>query len=85
MPLPIAVIVPSVLTGVGVGVDPSGTSSGGGDRDRDRANIEIELVERGLPEGSASKAVAGYLYFPASIREKKSMSCASLLTPIIST
>jgi hypothetical protein len=24
-----------------------------------------------LPEGSASKPVAGYLYFPASIREKK--------------
>jgi hypothetical protein len=55
-------------TGVGVGVDPHGSSGGA---DRDRQGVEAELAERGLPEGSASKAVAGYLYFPASIREKK--------------
>ena len=55
-------------TGVGVGVDPSGSSGGA---DRDRVGIEAELAEKGLPEGSAAKAVAGYLYFPASIREKK--------------
>ena len=54
----------------GVGVDPSGTSSGT-TADRNRADVETELAEKGLPEGSASKAVAGYLYFPASIREKK--------------
>jgi hypothetical protein len=56
-------------TGVGVGVDPSGTQISGADRDR--ANIETELADKALPEGSASKPVAGYLYFPASIREKK--------------
>jgi hypothetical protein len=55
--------------GAGVGVDPSGTQSGGADRDR--ANIETELADKALPEGAASKPVAGYLYFPASIREKK--------------
>jgi hypothetical protein len=54
----------------GVGVDPSATSSGT-TADRNRADVETELSEKGLPEGSASKAVAGYLYFPASIREKK--------------
>jgi hypothetical protein len=56
-------------TGVGVAVDPSGTQSG--PADRDRANAEIEIADKALPEGAASKAVAGYLYFPASIREKK--------------
>jgi len=55
--------------GAGVGVDPSTTSSG--TADRNRADVETELAEKGLPEGSASKAVAGYLYFPSSIREKK--------------
>jgi hypothetical protein len=55
-------------TGVGVGVDPSGSSGGAA---RDRLGMEAELAEKGLPEGLASKAVAGYLYFPASIREKK--------------
>jgi hypothetical protein len=55
--------------GAGVGVDPSATSSG--TTDRSRPDVETELAEKGLPEGSASKAVAGYLYFPASIREKK--------------
>jgi hypothetical protein len=56
-------------TGVGVGVDPSGTQTS--TADRDRANIETELADKALPEGAASKPVAGYLYFPASIREKK--------------
>jgi hypothetical protein len=57
-------------TGVGVGVDPSGTSSAPA-ADRDYHNVELELAERGLPEGTAGKPVSGYLYFPASIREKK--------------
>jgi hypothetical protein len=55
--------------GAGVGVDPSTTSSG--TADRNRADVETELAEKGLPEGPASKTVAGYLYFPSSIREKK--------------
>ena len=59
----------STEAGVGVGVGPDGTPSNNGDRNS--ANTEVELAEKGLPEGSASKAVAGYLYFPASIREKR--------------
>ena len=41
-----------------------------GDVARRRSPRRVTLA-KGLPEGSASKAVAGYLYFPASIREKK--------------
>jgi hypothetical protein len=52
--------------GVGVGVGPSGYP---GQHDRD--NLEGELSEKALPEGVAAKAVAGYLYFPSSVREKK--------------
>jgi hypothetical protein len=54
---------------VGVGANPNGSQSSSADRNR--ANTEVELAEKALPEGDASKAVAGYLYFPASIREKK--------------
>ena len=34
--------------------------------------METELAEKGLPEGSASAPVAGYVYFP--INRKKSTS-----------
>ena len=30
----------------------------------DRRTMETELAEKGLPEGPAERAVAGYLYFP---------------------
>ncbi len=32
--------------------------------------MEMELDEKALPEGSASKAVAGYLYFPLPAKTK---------------
>jgi hypothetical protein len=54
--------------GTGVAVDPAGYPR---QTDRDRDNLETELAEKALPEGTATKPVAGYLYFPSSIREKK--------------
>jgi hypothetical protein len=54
--------------GVGVGVGPSGYP---GQTQHDRDNLEGELSEKAVPEGVAAKAVAGYLYFPSSVREKK--------------
>ncbi len=54
--------------GVGVGVGAPGTAPGSTDRDRD--TMETELTEKGLPEGSASAPVAGYLYFPIAKKKK---------------
>lgn len=45
--------------GVGVGVGPRESAS----TDKDREVMELELTEKGLPEGSTRKPVAGYLYF----------------------
>jgi len=53
--------------GVAVGVSEPGSHSGSSDRDRD--TMQTELSEKGLPEGTASAAVAGYLYF--SLTKKK--------------
>ena len=53
--------------GAGIGVGPSGNPG----QTHDRDNLESELAEKALPEGAAAKAVAGYLYFPSSVREKK--------------
>lgn len=57
-----------VYTGAGVGI---ATGNGGGlptpapgSTDRDRVTMQQELEDKGLPEGVATKAVAGYLYFP---------------------
>jgi hypothetical protein len=52
--------------GVGVGVGPRESAS----TDKDREVMELELTEKGLPEGSASKPVAGYLYFPYPEKKK---------------
>ncbi len=57
-----------VYTSAGVGV-------GVGDRqvantERDREVMELELTEKGLPEGSTQKPVAGYLYFPYPEKKK---------------
>ena len=49
---------------VGVGVGIGGTGPQSGSTDKDRAAMETELAEKGLPEGSASAPVAGYVYFP---------------------
>jgi hypothetical protein len=55
-----------VLVGVGRPVpNPAST-------DKDRAAMEAELGEKGLPEGAASAAVAGYIYFPVPSNKKKS-------------
>ena len=35
-----------------------------GSSERDRVTMQTELSEKGLPEGTASAPVAGYLYFP---------------------
>jgi hypothetical protein len=50
---------------VGVGGGPKAGST-----DKDRAAMEIELDEKGLPEGSASAPVSGYVYFPTVSRKK---------------
>lgn len=54
--------------GVMVGVGGSGPKAGS--TDKDRAAMEIELGEKGLPEGSASAPVSGYVYFPLVSRKK---------------
>jgi hypothetical protein len=38
--------------------------------DKDRSAMEAELGEKGLPEGTASAPVAGYIYFPIASRKK---------------
>ena len=53
---------------MGVGADPSQPRAASTDRDRD--TMELELSEKGLPEGTASAPVAGYLYFPLSSTKK---------------
>jgi hypothetical protein len=54
--------------GVMVGIGGSGPNSGS--TDKDRAAMETELGEKGLPEGSVSAPVAGYVYFPLASRKK---------------
>jgi hypothetical protein len=58
-------------TGVGVGVgQPSGPyPPGPASTDQDRRTMQLELEDNALPEGAAAKAVAGYLYFPATSRK----------------
>lgn len=38
--------------------------------DRDRRAVELELSEKGLPEGIATRPVAGYVYFPLASKKK---------------
>jgi hypothetical protein len=54
--------------GVGVGIGSSGPQSGS--TDKDRAAMETELSEKGIPEGSASAPVAGFIYFQVPSRKK---------------
>jgi hypothetical protein len=54
-------------TGVGVGIG----SPGAGATDKDRSTMETEFSEKGLPEGSATAPVAGYVYFPIHSTKKK--------------
>lgn len=59
-----------VYTGAGVGVGVGGRGNGPGSTGRDRDVVQLELTEKGLPEGSVSKPVAGYLYFQLSSKKK---------------
>jgi len=54
-------------TGTGVGI---GTRGGPARTERDREVMERELTGKGLPEGTVSRPVAGYLYFPISEKKK---------------
>jgi len=51
-------------TSVGVGVGWSGRATDAAATDRDWASMQQELEDKSLPEGKATSAVAGYLYFP---------------------
>jgi hypothetical protein len=44
--------------------------AGPGASDKDRSVMETELSDKGLPEGTTPKAVAGYVYFPVSPKKK---------------
>jgi hypothetical protein len=55
---------------VGVGVGIGGGPPQSGSTDKDRAAMETELSEKGLPERSASTAVAGFVYFPVTPKKK---------------
>jgi hypothetical protein len=61
-------------TGVGVGVARSGGPPDPAATDRDRAAIQQELEEKSLPDGKATSAVAGYLYFPRPRGKAKNAS-----------
>lgn len=54
--------------GVGVGVGPSDAPASS---EADRDVMETELTDKGVPTGEFDKPVAGYLYFPLSIRDPK--------------
>ena len=55
---------------VGVGVGIGGSDPQPASTDKDRAAMETELSEKGLPEGSASAPIAGYIYFPLTSKKK---------------
>lgn len=59
-----------VYTQAGVGVGVGGPGPRPASTDRDRDTMELELSEKGLPEGTASAPVAGYLYFPLASKKK---------------
>lgn len=61
-------------TQVGVGVGMGGGAPGPASTGRDREVMEQELDERALPDVVATKPVAGYLFFPAAPKGRKSAS-----------
>lgn len=64
---------PGWRTTAGVGVATGGVGNGQprpASTDGDRRTMEMELDEKALPEGPASKAVAGYLYFPLPAKSR---------------
>jgi hypothetical protein len=61
--------------GVGVGIGDQGPMAPHpASTSQDRSTMEQELVDKGLPEGKTTQAVAGYLYFskPASAKHTPS-------------
>jgi len=54
---------------VAVGQPPYPSPPGPASSDQDRRTMQMELEDNALPEGPASKAVAGYLYFPVSTKK----------------
>jgi hypothetical protein len=58
-------------TGVVVGIGGPGPKPASTDKDRDA--MEAELGEKGLPEGSASAPLAGYIYFPLASKKKNTI------------
>jgi len=62
--------------GVGVGVGGPGgpPSRAPGSTDADRRVMQTELEEKGLPARATAKPVAGYLYFPISVKRGKSVA-----------
>jgi hypothetical protein len=63
--------------GVGVGIGSNGPQAGS--TDKDRAAMETELSEEGLPEGSTSAPVAGYVYFPITPKKGTSLQLSYLV------
>jgi hypothetical protein len=59
-----------VYQGAGVGVGVGSVGPKPGSTEKDRSAMEAELSEKGLPEGTVSAPVAGYLYFPVSSKKK---------------
>ncbi len=67
--------VSGVYRGAGVGVGVGGNQGGAppppsGVSGRDRETMERELSDKALPEGTATRPVAGYLYFPRPAKKK---------------
>lgn len=71
-----------VYTAAGVGVGIGDPGPMGPPRpastDQDRSTMQQELEDKGLPEGKATQAVAGYLYFPRPPSAKHSRSTCHL-------
>jgi hypothetical protein len=60
-----------VTTQAGVGVGIGGAGSAPASTAQDRATMELELRDKGLPEGTTSAPVSGYVYFPISSKKKR--------------
>jgi len=63
--------------GVAVGIGEPGSYPGSSERDRD--TMQTELSEKGLPEGTTSAPVAGYLYFPLTKKKNTTLQLECVL------
>jgi hypothetical protein len=71
--------VSGVTTTAGVGVGIGGAGSAPASTAQDRATMELELSDKGLPEGSTTTPVSGYIYFPISQNKKATYQLEYLL------